>query len=176
MTSKKNLIKTLGPGILFASTAIGVSHLVQSTRAGADYSFGLIAVILIANILKYPFFEYGSRYANSTGTSLIDGYKKMGKWMLILYFLLTISTMFFVTAAVGMVTAGFMENLFGVQVPMLMSSILFILCLSILIIGKYSVLDSLIKIIGGVLLISTLLAFILTLFHGPIHPQEFSLP
>ena len=28
------LKRTLGPGILFASTAIGVSHLVQSTRAG----------------------------------------------------------------------------------------------------------------------------------------------
>ena len=77
MTSKKNLIKTLGPGILFASTAIGVSHLVQSTRAGADYSFGLIAAIIIANLLKYPFFEFGSRYANSTGTSLIDGYKNI---------------------------------------------------------------------------------------------------
>ena len=127
--SSKNLLKTLGPGILFASTAIGVSHLVQSTRAGADYSFGLIAAIIIANLLKYPFFEYGSRYANSTGTSLIDGYKKMGKWMLILYFIITISTMFFVTAAVGMVTAGFMENLFGIDTPMLMNSILFIICL-----------------------------------------------
>ena len=31
-----NLLKTLGPGTLFASTAIGVSHLVQSTRAGAE--------------------------------------------------------------------------------------------------------------------------------------------
>ena len=30
----QNFIKTLEPGILFASTAIGVSHLVQSTRAG----------------------------------------------------------------------------------------------------------------------------------------------
>lgn len=176
MTSKKNLIKTLGPGILFASTAIGVSHLVQSTRAGADYSFGLIAAIIIANLLKYPFFEYGSRYANSTGTSLIDGYKKMGKWMLILYFIITISTMFFVTAAVGMVTAGFMENLFGVDTPMLMNSILFIICLLILIIGKYSLLDSLIKIVGAVLLISTILAFSLTLFHGPLHPQQFQLP
>ncbi len=28
--------KTFGPGILFACTAIGVSHLVQSTRAGAE--------------------------------------------------------------------------------------------------------------------------------------------
>ena len=36
------LNKTLGPGILFASTAIGVSHLVQSTRAGADYGFSLL--------------------------------------------------------------------------------------------------------------------------------------
>ena len=32
-----NWFKRLGPGILFASTAIGVSHLVQSTRVGANY-------------------------------------------------------------------------------------------------------------------------------------------
>jgi len=34
------IIKKLGPGLLFAGAAIGVSHLVQSTRAGAD--FGLV--------------------------------------------------------------------------------------------------------------------------------------
>ena len=74
--------KTLGPGILFATTAIGVSHLVQSTRAGAEYGFALIGFVLMANILKYPFFEYGSRYANTTGKSLIYGYNKMGKGMM----------------------------------------------------------------------------------------------
>jgi len=78
--------KTLGPGILFATTAIGVSHLVQSTRAGAEYGFALIGFVLMANILKYPFFEYGSRYANATGKSLIYGYNKMGKGMLIVSF------------------------------------------------------------------------------------------
>ena len=41
-----------GPGILFASTAIGVSHLVQSTRAGANYGFGLLIFIIIANYLN----------------------------------------------------------------------------------------------------------------------------
>jgi hypothetical protein len=30
-------LKRLGPGLLFAAAAIGVSHLVQSTRAGALY-------------------------------------------------------------------------------------------------------------------------------------------
>ena len=175
MILKHNLLKTLGPGILFASTAIGVSHLVQSTRAGADYSFGLLIAIVLANVLKYPFFEYGSRYANDTKTSLIDGYMKIGKWMLALYFIITVGTMFFVTAAVGMVTAGFMENLFGIRIPMLMTTILFLLCLTILVVGKYSVLDSLIKIVGAVLLLSTVVAFILTLIHGPVNEQAFSL-
>ena len=175
MILKHNLLKTLGPGILFASTAIGVSHLVQSTRAGADYSFGLLIAIVLANVLKYPFFEYGSRYANDTKTSLIDGYMKIGKWMLALYFIITVGTMFFVTAAVGMVTAGFMENLFGIRIPMLMTTILFLLCLTILVVGKYSVLDSLIKIVGAVLLLSTVVAFILTLIHGPVNEQAFLL-
>ncbi len=35
----KNTIKSLGPGLLWAGAAIGVSHLVQSTRAGAIYGF-----------------------------------------------------------------------------------------------------------------------------------------
>ena len=42
--------KTLGPGILFATTAIGVSHLVQSTRAGAEYGFTLIGFVLMAGV------------------------------------------------------------------------------------------------------------------------------
>ena len=35
--SLSKIIKISGPGLLFASTAIGVSHLIQSTRAGADF-------------------------------------------------------------------------------------------------------------------------------------------
>ena len=42
--------KKLGPGLLFAGAAIGVSHLVQSTRAGADFGLGLLWVLLLINI------------------------------------------------------------------------------------------------------------------------------
>jgi len=169
----KNFLKTLGPGILFASTAIGVSHLVQSTRAGAGYGFTLLWAIALANILKFPFFEYGSRYANATGTSLIDGYKKIGNWMLYLYFLITIGTMFFVTAAVGAVTAGFMDNLFGISsfsnIKMLPAILLFVITLGILAIGKFQILDSMIKVVGIVLFLSTLTAFFIALYNGPSH-------
>ena len=161
--------KTAGPGILFACTAIGVSHLVQSTRAGADYGMMILGFVILVTLLKYPFFEYGSRYANSTQTSIIDGYKKLGKPALWLYFLLTITSMFFVTGAVGFVTAGFFENLFGIDfLGVWTVVILFLVCIGILAVGKYNVLDSLIKIIAIVLLISTTSAFLLTLYNGPI--------
>lgn len=165
----QRFIKTLGPGVLFASTAIGVSHLVQSTRAGADYGFALVGFIIAANIFKYPFFEFGSRYANGTGESIIDGYKRVGKWMLWLYFGITLLSMFFVSAAVGAVTSGFLQNLFGLNEYALATTIfLFVGCAIILILGKYGVLDSLIKIIGAVLLLSTLAAFLMALIDGPV--------
>ena len=78
MLFKSNLLKAIGPGIIFACTAIGVSHLVQSTQAGANYGFLLLWAVILANIFKYPFFEFGSRYANVTGKSLIDGYQIRG--------------------------------------------------------------------------------------------------
>lgn len=50
-------IKTLGPGLLFSGAAIGVSHLVQSTRAGADFGLGLLWALLLVNVFKFPFFN-----------------------------------------------------------------------------------------------------------------------
>ncbi len=158
----------MGPGILFASTAIGVSHLVQSTRAGAEFGFSLIIFVIAANVFKYPFFEYGSRYANATNESLIDGYSRIGRPMLWLYFLITIGSMFFVSAAVGAVTSGFLQNLFGIGDWGLWATAgLFSFCLLLLLIGSYKALDSLIKIVGIVLLLSTVLAFVLALVQGP---------
>ena len=169
--------KTAGPGILFACTAIGVSHLVQSTRAGADFGLMILGFVILVILLKYPFFEYGSRYANSTQTSIIDGYKKLGKPALWLYFLLTISSMFFVTGAVGFVTAGFFENLFGIDfLGEWTVVILFAVCVAILAIGKFNVLDSLIKIIAIVLLVSTVSAFLFALYNGPIEPIDEFIP
>ena len=178
MSSKfSNFSKTAGPGILFACTAIGVSHLVQSTRAGADFGLMILGFVILVTLLKYPFFEYGSRYANSTQTSIIDGYKKLGKPALWLYFLLTISSMFFVTGAVGFVTAGFFENLFGIDfLGEWTVVILFAVCVAILAIGKFNVLDSLIKIIAIVLLASTVSAFLFALYNGPIEPVEDFIP
>ena len=156
-------LKKLGPGFLFAGAAIGVSHLVQSTRAGADFGFGLLWALLLINLVKYPFFEFGPRYAAATGESLLDGYKKLGKGVLIAYFILTFASMFTIQTAVTIVTAGIASSLFGFGSIVIWTAVITAICFSILLIGRYKLLDSLMKVIVICLTISTILAVILAI-------------
>lgn len=153
--------KKLGPGLLFAGAAIGVSHLVQSTRAGADFGYGLIWALVLIHIIKYPFFQFGPRYATATGESLLDGFKRLGKGVLISYFVLNLATMFTIQAAVTIVTAGLASNLFGISTnPIIWSIIITASCFLLLIIGKYNLLDKLMKLIILTLTICTIIAVI----------------
>lgn len=153
----KKLLQSLGPGLLFAGAAVGVSHLVYSTRAGANYGFGLIWLVLIANFFKYPFFEFGPRYAAATGESLLKGYQRLGNWVLVLFVGITLGTMFTVQAAVTIVTASLAAHLFGGFDLMVWVGILLTVCSSLLLIGRYNLLDYLMKFIIITLTIITLI-------------------
>ncbi len=159
-------LKSFGPGLLFAGAAIGVSHLVQSTRAGADFGFGLLWALLLVHLFKYPFFQYGPRYATATGESLLDGYHKLGKGVLVAYFLLNLATMFTIQAAVTIVTAGLAISLFGfTDDPITWSIIITIIGLIILLRGRYRFLDNLMKIIIITLTITTIASVVVATFN-----------
>ena len=163
----KNFLKSLGPGLLWAGAAVGVSHLVQSTRAGANYGFYLVWLVILANLIKYPFFEFAPRYAAATGESLIDAYHRIGKWAINLYAFLTFATMFTIQAAVTLVTAGLIKNILHTDLSITtISFILLIFTLLLLWIGKYALLDKFIKIIIITLSISTIIAVISATTHS----------
>ncbi len=179
MTSSpwQSRLKALGPGLLWAGAAIGVSHLVQSTRAGASYGFALVWVVIIANLFKYTAFEFGPRYAAAMGESLLDGYQRVGKWALPTFLILTFGTMWTLQAAVTIVTAGLANKIFGLNLsPVVWSAIILAICAGILTIGKYPLLDKLIKIIIVVLSISTIFAVIAAVSHGSSISADFIPP
>lgn len=152
-------IQKLGPGLLFAGAAIGVSHLVQSTRAGADFGFGFLWALLLVNFFKYPFFQFGPRFALATGESLLTGYAKLGRGVIVTYFLLSLATMFTIQTAVTIVTAGIAIELFGVSSNIIYwGTAITIICSSLLLIGRYGLLDRGMKIIILVLSVSTVVA------------------
>ncbi len=158
-SSWKGIKNSLGPGLLMAAAAIGVSHLVQSTRAGATYGFAMIWAVVLANILKYPFLEYGPRYAIATGESMIEGYKQLGNWAIWIFIIFTIGTMFIVQAAVTVVTASLAAELTGIALsPLTWGAILLAICVVLLVSGQYSALDGSVKLIMVVLAVSTIVA------------------
>ena len=161
------VLKKLGPGLLFAGAAIGVSHLVQSTRAGADFGLGLLWALIGIHVFKYPFFQFGPRYATATGESLLEGYQKLGKGFLLIYYLITFATMFTIQTAVTIVTAGLASTLFGSFISVEVWTIIILcICALLLLIGKYRLLDQLMKIIIITLTISTLIAVMIAFFSN----------
>lgn len=153
------IIQKLGPGLLFAGAAIGVSHLVQSTRAGADFGFGLLWALILSNLFKYPFFLFGPKYSLASGESLLEGYYKLSKYVLLTYLILSLITMFTIQTAVTIVTAGLAIELFGITSNITVwACIIIAMCLIILLIGRYKLLDNLMKFVIILLTISTLLA------------------
>ncbi|MEM1337615.1 MAG: divalent metal cation transporter [Bacteroidota bacterium] len=170
MSKVIRFIKSLGPGLLFASMAIGTSHLVLSTKAGAQYGSLMIIPIILANLLKYPFFEFGVRYTHVTRTSLIQGYLNLGKRYLWLYAFVTLVSTFTILAALYVVTAGLFSNLFVVlQLETSKAALgLFLLISTLLIIGRYQFLENALKVIIFILFVALLLTTILVLFKGQV--------
>lgn len=163
-TDKGTWLQALGPGLLMAGAAVGVSHLVQSTRAGAEYGLLLLGLVLLTCVLKYPFLEFGPRYTAATGESLLDGYRRMGRWAMGLYALITIGTMFVILAGVTLVTAGLAARLFAPDLPpSLWSAVVLGICGLILLVGRFRGLDLTMKVIMLLLSLLTLAAMSLAL-------------
>ena len=174
LSSFRNLIKNLGPGLLFASTAIGTSHLVLSTTAGARYGWMMVIPIILANILKYPFFEFGIRYTNITGKTLIEGYHNRGKGYLIFYAIITLFSTFTILAALYVVTSGLLINLFQLtHTPVnVVAGGLFLLICILLIVGRYKFLEISLKYVISLLFLALLVTTILVIRNGQVTEVE----
>ncbi|MBU2974277.1 NRAMP family divalent metal transporter [Zobellia sp. B3R18] len=179
MSKLKVLLKNLGPGLLFASMAIGTSHLVLSTKAGAQYGWVMAIPILLANIFKYPFFEFGVRYTNVTGKTLTEGYLNRGRGYLRFYAIITLITTFTILAALYTVTAGLFINLFHISETYInfISLALFAFISLLLIIGKYRFMEVSLKFVVSILFLALLVTTIVVLLKGPVVPvSDFTSP
>ena len=166
---KRSILKTIGPGLLFASSAIGTSHLVLSTRAGAHHGMIFFGIILLTLVLKYPFYEFGTRYSIATKKTLISAYKEQGRLPLLLFFTIIAINMIAVNGAIAAVCAGLLSTTLGLNVSIpFLAAIVLAITVGILFLGNYAVLDNLIKLLSVVLLVSISIAFFAVLIKGPV--------
>jgi Mn2+/Fe2+ NRAMP family transporter len=172
-----DLRKALGPGILAACAAIGGSHLVWSTRAGADFGWSLLWIVLLANLLKFPFFLYGQRYTAATGESLLAGYLRHGVVYVWIFLLINVLTGAINIAGVGMLSGALLATygVAGDSVPLLTLGLL-VACALLVLVGRYQFLDGLAKGIIAFLAFGTLVAFVLAIPSRATIPAAFVSP
>lgn len=181
MTEKvnwKNRFKAMGHGILMAAAAVGGSHIVSSTQAGAIYSWQLAIVILLVNLFKYPFFHFGSQYTLQNNESLIEGYSKKGKGYLTAFFIMNIFSGVVNTAAVGILAVAILYNIipngFDLSIAQL-TTILIVVTLGMLLVGGYRFLDKFSKYMMTALTLATVFAVVIAVFkHRELAPNFVS--
>ena len=175
----KSKFKAMGPGILMASAAVGGSHIVSSTQAGPIYGWQLAIIVLLVNLFKYPFFRFGSQYTLQNNKSLIEGYKEKGKFYLWVFFIMNIFSAVVNTAAVGILAAAILYNIFpngfGLSISQLTTALI-IVTLAMLLIGGYRFLDGLSKWVMTALTLATTLAVVIALFKHREYAPDFTAP
>ncbi|WP_061593510.1 NRAMP family divalent metal transporter [Streptococcus gordonii] len=169
-------IKSLGPGILMASAAVGGSHIVSSAQAGAMYGWSLLLLVILTNLFKYPFFRFGAEYTLETGKNLVEGYAEKGKVYLGIFFILNVFSALVNTAAVGILCAAIVASAFpnalGLSITQ-WSLILIVIIWAMLLFGGYKFLDGLAKWIMSALTLATVLAVIVAIIEHPEYGADF---
>jgi Mn2+/Fe2+ NRAMP family transporter len=160
------LLSRFGPAMMMAATAVGVSHLVYSTQAGADYGFSLAWLIILIVVLKYPAFRFAVDYASATEQSLVTAYSKISKialaWLAVGFFV----DMFIATGAVSMVTAGLIKSVFKIPLSGPQIAVgLMVISAVVLLNGQYTKAEKLVKVL---VLTFSVLAVSATLFSLPL--------
>lgn len=162
-TSSRLSFAALGPGIMVAAAAIGGSHLVASTQAGAVYGWQLVSLIILVNFFKYPFFQFGARYSAATGESLLAGYARLGKPWLVLFLILNVFAGVVNIAALLGLTGALATFIAPGLTPPVLASMVAVVSLMIILRGHYRMVDAISKwivmILAAVTVLATLLAF-----------------
>jgi len=162
--SLKRSLSQLGPGLLMAGAAIGVSHLVQSTRAGAMYGWGALIFVLLANLMKYPFYEYGHRYAAASGQNLIQAYRQQGKRLFVPFLMISALNAVGSFAVDAFVAAMLLQYLYLPQVPETVLAVgVLLFCWGLIAVGRYRLFEQITKWCVIFLAIATIAAVIMAI-------------
>lgn len=74
-------LKRLGPGFVYALTVLGTGDLVSNSAAGAGYGYSLIWAVALTLVFRFVWINVSAKYVLVTGESLIQGYARLGRWV-----------------------------------------------------------------------------------------------
>ena len=75
------MMAQMGPGFVYILTVLGAGDLVSNSAAGAGYGYALIWTVAVGMILRFVWVNVSAKYVLVTGKTLIQGYARVGQWV-----------------------------------------------------------------------------------------------
>lgn len=174
-------LNRFGPGLIMASSAIGGSHIIASTQAGASFGLQLAGFIVAVNLLKYPFYRFAYRYALNHGQSVLQGYAAQGNVYLWLFLLFNGIATVVNIAGGALLSAALLSPLLPFDCSLTWLSIAVLISFLLILAKKqYPILDMLSKNLMLILTVITIIALVMAVWsvttEGSRIPADFVEP
>jgi Mn2+/Fe2+ NRAMP family transporter len=155
-------LKRFGPGLAIAATGLGAGDLIAASVAGAKFGTTILWAAVLGAIMKYVMNEGLTRWQLATGTTLLEGWiQRLPKFISIYFFIYLILWSFIVAGALiagtGLAAHALFPALSVEQWGILHS----LLALMLVLIGRYSLLEYLMKIFLGLMLVVVIICAVL---------------
>ncbi|MFN7104053.1 MAG: Nramp family divalent metal transporter [Pseudorhizobium sp.] len=145
--------KLIGPGIVAAATGVGAGDLVATLIAGSRFGYALLWAAVIGCIVKIALAEGSARYHLATGSTMLDGWRSLGRWTS-WYFGIYIMIWGFVYGATAMsATALPLAALFPFLPLWAWAMISGLACAAFVAFNRYEIFENTMKICIGVMFV-----------------------
>lgn len=149
----------LGPGLLFAASSVGVSHIIQSTRAGATFGLSLVLVAVLVNVFKFAPLSFGSKYTLATGVSLLQGYRNRSRVAIVGFSIVVVLLAMVTVPAIAFITVAATKTAISLEAsPTLVSAVLLGSCTLLVTVGGYRALEKVVRILVAIFSVLTVVA------------------
>ncbi len=149
-------IKKLSPGLIWMVSSIGSGTILFTPRIGARYEYELLWMAIAVTILIYIIIKEVGRYTVVTGKSIIRGFSELpgrpGKWGLWILFAPQLIAGFITVSGLAALAGSALLTSFGGDVILYALAII-ILCLFLIVSGKFPVFEKVATIMAGLLVL-----------------------
>lgn len=155
-----------------ASSCVGGSHIIASTQAGMYYGWQLAGLIVLVNVLKYPFFRLAFEYSSQNNQHVLVGYAKRGRGYLLLFLIFNLFATVVNIAGGTLLSAVLLGMVMDDAIGLPILNALVMMSFVWLLFGRqYQKLDHLSKLIMILLTLITLIALMMVLITPTSVPQ-----
>ncbi|NTF31405.1 Nramp family divalent metal transporter [Rhizobium skierniewicense] len=145
--------KLIGPGIVAAATGVGAGDLVATLIAGSRFGYALLWAAVLGCVVKIALAEGSARYHLATGSTMLEGWRSLGKWTS-WYFGIYIMVWGFVYGATAMSATALPLAVFFPSVPLWIWAVLTGLsCATFVAFNRYDAFETVMKIFIGIMFV-----------------------